>query len=111
MRGQASLRALMFRKRMQARETIRGLERGHAPEISSLSFSIVAFGAASWESIESAPKGEPVLVIVPGRDAPVVAICDFAGDWQVAWNGDLLFGPTQWAPLPKRNSLPLPACG
>jgi hypothetical protein len=73
-------------------------------------FSIVAFGAASWESIESAPKGEPVLVIVPGRDAPVVAICDFAGDWQVAWNGDLLFGPTQWAPLPKRNSLPLPAC-
>jgi len=49
-------------------------------------------------------------VIVPGRDAPVVAICDFAGDWQVAWNGDLLFGPTQWAPLPKRNSLPLPAC-
>jgi hypothetical protein len=105
----------MFRKRMQARETFRGwgavmLQRS-VHWLLVTAFSIVAFGAASWESIESAPKGEPVLVIVPGRDAPVVAICDFAGDWQVAWNGDLLFGPTQWAPLPKRNSLPLPACG
>src|ERR687884_258274 len=72
-----------------------------------LSLSVSATG---WEGTKTAPVGEPVLVIVPGRDAPVVAICDSAGDWQVAWNGDLLFGATLWAPIPDTSGAQAPTC-
>jgi hypothetical protein len=41
----------------------------------------------NWQPLEKAPVGEPVLLVVPGRDAPVVAIQDEDGDWQVTWNG------------------------
>jgi hypothetical protein len=74
-------------------------------------FFWAATGAAAWEPIRSAPVGEPVLVLVPGREAPVVAVCDAAGDWQAVWNGDLLFGATHWTPLPPGLSGPSSCAG
>jgi hypothetical protein len=52
-----------------------------------------------WQPLETAPVGEPVLVQVRGRDAPVVAIRDKDGDWQATWNGDLIMDPLRWAPI------------
>jgi hypothetical protein len=51
-----------------------------------------------WQPLEKAPVGEPVLLVVPGRDAPVVAIQDEDGDWQVTWNGDVITDAIRWAP-------------
>ena len=42
-------------------------------------------GAHDLEPLETAPVGEPVLVQVLGRDAPVVAIRDQSG-WRLAGN-------------------------
>jgi hypothetical protein len=39
-----------------------------------------------WHPVEHAPVGEPVLAIVTGCDAPVVAIQDEDRDWQVTWS-------------------------
>ena len=57
-------------------------------------------GVHGLEPLETAPVGEPVLVQVRGRDAPVVAIRDLDGDWQATWNGDLIMDPLRWAPIP-----------
>jgi hypothetical protein len=53
-----------------------------------------------WQPLEKAPLGEPVLLVVPGRDAPVVAIQDKDGDWQVTWNGDVITDAIRWARIP-----------
>ena len=57
-------------------------------------------GVHDLEPLETAPVGEPVLVQVRGRDAPVIAIRDQDGDWQATWNGDLIMDPLRWAPIP-----------
>ena len=49
------------------------------------------------QPLDKAPVGEPVLLVVPGRDAPVVAIQDEDGDWQVTWNGDVITDAIRWA--------------
>ena len=53
-----------------------------------------------WQPIGKAPVEQPVLVHVRGMDTPVVALMDHEGDWQVAWNGDLITDPVRWARLP-----------
>ena len=50
-------------------------------------------GVHDLEPLETVPVGEPVLVQVRGRDAPVVAIRDLDGDWQATWNGDRIMDP------------------
>jgi hypothetical protein len=42
------------------------------------------------QASHNAPVGEPILLLVQGHDAPVVAIQDEDGDWQVTWNGDVI---------------------
>ena len=42
------------------------------------------------QPLDNAPVGEPILLLVQGHDAPVVAIQDEDGDWQVTWNGDVI---------------------
>jgi hypothetical protein len=54
----------------------------------------------NWQPLDKAPVGEPVLLVVPGRDAPVVAIQDEDGDWQVTWNGDVITDAIRWARIP-----------
>jgi hypothetical protein len=53
-----------------------------------------------WQPLDQAPIGEPVLLLVRGREDPVVAIQDNDGDWQVTWSGDLIIDPIRWAPIP-----------
>jgi hypothetical protein len=53
-----------------------------------------------WQPLDQAPVGEPVLLLVQGRDDPVVAVQDDDGDWQVTWTGDLIIDPIRWAPMP-----------
>jgi hypothetical protein len=53
-----------------------------------------------WLPLDQAPVGEPVLLLVQGREDPVVAIRDNDGDWQVTWTGDLIIDAIRWAPIP-----------
>lgn len=66
--------------------------------------------AQTWRPIETAPKGEEVLVWKEGSGSHVVAIwTDYAQCWVSAWAHEPIespgFEPTHWQPLPAPPAL------